>query len=180
MRKLVIVLVVLAMVGTAHAAIITEAGEGALQMTLTYDGSGNATLTNVSGSALNVDLYEIWSTGGNLDPVNWLSINDAVIADVVGVMGALGAGALSFGELSATVNLLADGNLSGSALFQDGAAWSIGQPIDPGTAIGDLTFYYTKPGVAGDKFLGNIVPEPATLALLSLGGLLALVRRRRR
>jgi hypothetical protein len=168
--------IVLALALPSQAAVITDE----LAMTLTFDGAGNATLTNNTGSAVNVDVYEIWSAGNNLDPVGWESIADAVVVRPLDVMNGLGAGALSFGELTATTGLLAEGNLSNSAAFQPAAAWSIGKPFDPGQTAEDLTFYYARPETPGDKYLGEIVPEPATMGLLAVGGVLTLLRRRRR
>ena len=171
----VVTFVVLALALPSQAVVnITE-----LAMTLTYDAAGNAALHNNTGSALNVDGLEIHSAGSNLDPVGWQSIADSAAADPTGTLNALGIGALSFGEFVVNAGLLAEGNLSSQAVFQPSAPWGIGQPFNPGTATGDLTFFYSRPETPGDKYLGVIVvPEPATLGLLLIGGL-ALLRRRR-
>ena len=95
-------------------------------------------------------------------------------------MAELGVLALSFSEFTGTPLVLAEGSLSGHATFQPSAPWSIGQPVTTPVDIGDLTFYYAKPNAPGDKFLGVIVPEPATLGLLGIGALAVLIRRRRR
>jgi len=183
MKKLLVVLVVAILALPSYAGIITDPGAGALQMTLTYDAAGNATLTNNTGSVLGIDGYEIWSTAGYLSPTTgWYSIEDAAAADFIGTATALGTGALSFGEFTATTLVLAEGSISNVAMFQPAVAWSIGQPINPGTLVGDLSFYYTTPEVVGSKFLGVIsappIPEPATMVVLALGGLALLIRRR--
>ena len=123
--------VVLALALPSQAALIIDE----LAMTLTFDGVGNATLTNNTGAAVNVDVYEIWSAGNNCDPVGWESIADAVVNRPLEVMADLGSTALSFGELTATVGLLAEGNLSNSAAFQPAAPWSIGKPFSAGQTV---------------------------------------------
>ena len=166
---------VLALALPSQALVVTDE----LAMTLTFDAGGNATLTNNTGAAVNVDAYEIWSTGGNCDPVGWVSIPDAIAINATAVIAALGTGALTSGEASATADLLAELNLSGAAVFQPGAPWSIGKPFSAGQGAGDLTFYYHRPETPPDKYLGLIVPEPVTLTLLGIGGLALLIRRRR-
>jgi hypothetical protein len=167
-----------AVTGRATAGIITDPSAGALQLQLTFDSAGNATLMNTTGSALSVKEYQIVSDGGNLLPTGWISIADMAVAAPVTLMTTLGTGALGFGEMQATTTLLAEGSLNNSALFQPGAPWSIGTPIAEGTLASDLTLYYSRPDSSGNMYLGQVVPEPATLSLLALGGLAVLRRKR--
>ena len=180
MKTLSVVAVVLAMVAVTASAAILPGG----QMKLAYYPDGTATLETTQLSAFDIDTYEIWSATNKLDPTDgtgWRSLGDWAATDPITLMNALGAGALSFGELAATTGLLAEGSLTGFARFQPASPFSIGKPIQNTVPpVSDLSFYYTKPSVAGDKFIGvvELIPEPATVALLA-GGALTLVRRRR-
>ncbi len=116
--------------GTAGAALT-------LLIDLTTD---DAWLRNDSGSALYIDGYEIWSVGGLLAPAGWQSIADAVVSDPIGVINTLGTGALSFIELTANANLLAEFTLAGQATLQTGASWYIGKPA-PLVSLADMSFF---------------------------------------
>ena len=200
MKTLSLVAVVLAMAAAANAAIVTDPGLGALQIKLTYYPDGSATLGNVTGSTVNVDAYEIWSATNKLDQGDlwvppythgWKSLADWNTLDVGTLVAALGhPNARFFTEMSATSHFLAEAALSPDpqnvpayAAFQPGAPFSIGAPIQNTVPpVSDLTFYYTKPGVPGDKFLGlvELIPEPVTMGLLGLGAVGILIRRKPR
>lgn len=145
---------------------------------LLVQADGTAELVNTTGAPLAFDAYTIESSIGGLDPVGWVSIPDAVTVDMVGVVAALGTGALSFGELSATVSNLTDANLGNSALLGAGASWSIGDII--GTSSDGITFTWKSPN-GSDVFQGGltVVPEPTTMAMLGLG-LVGFIARKRR
>ena len=149
-------------------------------LTLVIDlSTEDAWLKNTTGAALGFDGYEIWSAGGLLAPTGWQSIADSVNSQPLDVLLTLGTGALSFGELTATQDLLAEFSLLRAATLPAGGIWYIGEPA-PQASLADLAFFYSRPGVADTKYQGGIeiVPEPATLGLLLVGGL-ALLRRRR-
>lgn len=145
-------------------------------LTLLIDTSTDqAWLKNTTGSPLAFDGYEIWSAGGLLGSSSWHSIADAVLTQPLDVLSTLGAGGLSFGEMTATTSLLAEFSLSGQATLPMGVMWYIGTPA-PDASLADLAFFYSRPGAAGTKYEGGIeiIPEPATLGLLLIGGLLLL------
>jgi hypothetical protein len=182
MRTLTTLTAVIALTALgAQADVLPYPAEGGLVLTVDIP-TGTATLTNASGAPLDVDGFEIVSSGGNLDPVAWNSIADQAVTDPLGVLAKLGAGGLSFGELTATTHVLAEGNLSNAGVFQPADPFAIGAPVLPGTAcVCDLQFYYKTVQISGDKYIGlvQVVPEPATIGLLGIGGLLALRRRRK-
>jgi hypothetical protein len=87
---------------------------------------------------------------------------------LTGVAGDVG----SDGPIQDTDESIAWFNANGLAE----GVWDVGNIVTPGTDIGLLEGSYTIKG--GDTVALTIVPEPATMALLGIGGL-ALIRRRR-
>lgn len=137
--------------------------------------TGDAWLKNTTAGPLDFDGYEIFSAGGLLNPAHWQSIADSVVSRPGIVLATLGTGAMSFGEFMAVSSLLADVSFSDHATLQMGAMWDIGQPA-PDASLADLSFYYSIPLNGGTKYEGGIeiIPEPATLGLLVIGGLAVL------
>ena len=171
----VLILVAGAFTSQAGAVILPDPS-----LTLLIDvNTGDTWLKNTSAGPFNFDGYEIWSAGGLLAPASWQSIADSVVSQPVNVMAALGTGALSFGEITASTSLLAEFTLSGQATLQAGATWYIGQPAQQ-ASLADLSFFYSIPTSSGNKYEGGIeiIPEPATLGLVLIGGLALLKRKR--
>jgi hypothetical protein len=152
-------------------------------MTLIYWPDGSASLKNTHSATVQIDSYEIWSAGNNLDPVGWVSFDDFddTTEGMIELITALGVDAIGFGEMTNPHSgFLCELNLVGHAEFEVGESWGIGFPIQtPMPPCSDVTFYYTMPGYVDVKFLGSWVPEPATLSLLPLGGLFLIFKRRR-
>jgi hypothetical protein len=174
------ILVVLIGVMTLVQAASVLGASPALKLLIDTD-TNEAWIENVSATAVTVYGYEIRSIGGNLDPAGWESIADAEVTRPGDVTSQLGAAALSFHEGGANSGLyLGEASFIGEAVFQPGAPWSIGQPVLE-ASIADLAFTYLGPADVNPQSGGiELVPEPATLSLLSLGGLAVLRRRKRR
>lgn len=152
-----------------------------LLLLIQEDGSSQLVNNNGTSSPLDVDGYSILSKGSHLNPGTWNSIADQAASDPIGIMGTLGVGALSFGELTATSAIMAEASLSNFAVFAGDATFDIGTVSDV-PSESDLEFFWTSPSVgAGNQYIGlvTVVPEPATMSLLALGGI-ALLRRRRK
>ncbi|MHC4562705.1 MAG: PEP-CTERM sorting domain-containing protein, partial [Planctomycetota bacterium] len=65
-------------------------------------------------------------------------------------------------------------NLTGSmAIVNVGATWDIAQVVT--NDVGSVSMNFFLSGVGG----GEVIPEPATMGLLVIGGLGALIRRRK-
>jgi hypothetical protein len=164
----------------ASAYIETDPAEGALRMTFMYWADGSGSLKNTHSANVQIDSYELWSVGNNLDPVGWVSFDDYddTTEGMIELATALGVNAIGFGEMtSPTSGLLIEFNSAGYAEFEPGESWGIGDPVStPVPDPSDLSFYYTVPGVVDTKFLGVVVPEPATLSLVALGGVGVLLR----
>src|SRR5690242_18660159 len=95
------------------ATIAMSAGETALASALQIwvDPDGSAYLQNTTALPISFDRYQIASETNRLDPAGWKSIADYVAAGQQSeVIGALGAGALTFGEANPGAGNLAELN----------------------------------------------------------------------
>lgn len=148
------------------------------------DADGSAYLNNTTDKAISFDGYQIASESNRLDPAGWNSIADHVAGgDIAGVIGALGAGGLTFGEANPSAGNLAELNLGGAGTLQPGAKFAIGKPfLDKANNDATADFFY-KLNTSPSSVAGDIVnvPEPSTFVLGGLGlvGLVGLIRRRR-
>ena len=182
---------------TAHAGTITDPASGALKLKLLVNADKSCYLVNVSAATLSWDGYQIISDSNILDPTRnegadtgWKSIADYLANGEYTLVGnTLGSGAFSSGEANPTTHQVAEVNQSASSSQAAGAQWYIGKAVSvmppttsavPSPASG-LQFYYSMPGTVGSDFLGmiEVVPEPASIVLLVLGGVGLLVRKRR-
>lgn len=159
----------------ALAAVFCLVGAAAAQnqFTLLYNpADGSASLQNATSSNATLIGYQVTSTGGDLIPVfnsatgiGWNSLADQ------GLGGFAEGGAVSS-------NFIGEISLSGLTLPAN-AKQSIGRPIQAGTSVDDLTFEFSVTGSGSLQGSITVIPEPATMTLLSAAGAgLAAVRRR--
>jgi hypothetical protein len=138
-------------------------------------------IRNLGATPLAFNGYQILSEAGRLDPNGWMSIADRVTAGKAAeVMQVLGFGAISSGEMSASTQSLAEGNIAGKAILIPGAEFSLGKPFQgtyeeviseisaiPGQGDGDLSAFI-QVGIEGGSI--DIAPAaayvPVTYTLL--------------
>lgn len=135
-------------------------------LNLLVDPFGDAWIVNPGGDAVDFEGYQISSAAANLDPGGWNSFADRGEPDWV--------------VFSSTESLLAEAvGIGSTELFtlDAGQSVSLGSPTKPQTPLEDLSFLFT--GTDGELYQGQVIPEPATLAVLLPAGLMLLNRRRR-
>ena len=172
-NTLVALLCVLALVTFAQAANLP----GVLQLVVD-PATGAAVIKNPTAAAVLFDGYTVSSAAGQLNngAAGWYSFDDAFNANF-----RLSAGVFGWSELSATVNMMSEGNINKMGTLAADEEIMLGNPVNPGAANlpADLTFEYLNSDTSTDMYNGEvIIPEPATLSVLGLG-LLGLLRRRR-
>lgn len=166
-------------------ALISLTAQGRAQLTLEVELSDLETwISNYTPSAISVDGYQINSSSGILDPVNWQSIRDSSIANPPAVTAALGSGALQFLEFGTSTTDLSELNFTSVGTWQPGTRWSIGFPFGTSRSLFlsrpfDASFEYTGPDLGGVA-LGSIslIPEPTAVSLAAIA-LVALAFNRR-
>lgn len=149
------------------------------------DAGAELSLENRGSGPGSFDGYTISCEAGCLDVDGWRSIGDAVAADALEVIAALGSGALSFGEANPSANALSELNISGVATLQPGASWSFGTPfagtlsqLQQWTDSGAIRYSLSDSGVVHRPLC--TIPEPSSLLLIVLCAPTAgLVARRR-
>ena len=160
----------------AAAAPNTTKPNGPLNLYLD-DATGVATLCNDGDDPFSFDGYTILSTSGLLP--NAIGIFDNALADMVNfpiLIGCTVADALGWTEMSVTPNNYSEVTMGVPATLQPGTCIDLGPGFD-GLDNVDGTLTYVN-SATQESYEGLIIPEPATLSLLALGGL-AMIRRRR-
>ena len=167
------------------SSAICDSACGQARIELHIEADGSTSFFNPGGESVSFDGYTIACEPGCLDPVGWVSISDAVAADLLGVIGSLGSGAVAFGEANPQQGNLSELNISGGATLQPGASWALGRPI-AGTPsetnrlalTGALTLTMSSvDGTRIDTCVGPAcIPEPSTVVLAVLALCFFLLR----
>jgi autotransporter-associated beta strand protein len=195
-------------VGSVLAGSGTVGGDagiaGALEVALapTDDGLNIVGALNLSSAtdslALNGTLetgvdYTLASYGTLSGTFEEVFLNDVLVADLTAIGGThelvYDANALQL--LAATVAITGDVNGDGIVDYQDlgimAGNWNMtsGADLSMGDLNGDGAVDYQDLGIMAGNWnygvtaTGTVVPEPATMGLLAIGGIAALIRRRR-
>ncbi|NLF32871.1 MAG: PEP-CTERM sorting domain-containing protein [Planctomycetes bacterium] len=180
---LAVVAVVALGVGTTLAGPNTSKPLGPMNLWVGVDGVG--TISNDSGAPFTFDGYSIASAGGFIVPANWItmSLNAADPAFVArtgqpAIVFPVDMRAAMWAKMSDTAHLIAEAHLEITATLQPGDTINLGPAFNGPTAHEDLTFTYVNSGTL-ESFEGMVnPPEPASLALMGLGALAPMRRRR--
>jgi len=174
-------------------------------LTVGYSGWGNVTVwsyNEITGEAVEHDSFGIPLTPGDLyvayydDGAGHLTLAGAVNRDThIVVAGETADVTLSNFALGGDTGLLDEAGYAGPATDfgvpagYEGEAWELASSTEPFPVMGELltcdysgagnvTVWYEGFGGPSEALSFEVVPEPATIALLGLGGL-ALLRRRK-
>lgn len=135
------------------AMVLYCAGAGvgqAAELRLLVEPDLSVYLFNAGSEPLAFDGYHLQSSKSLLDPAAWQSISDYTLDfQSESVVGALGLGALTFGETKPSRTSLAELNLGSYGVLQPGERFALGKPI-LGTFEGIAARVGTTPGVADD------------------------------
>ena len=154
-----------------------------VSLTVFVNPDGTAYLQN-TGDELSLDGLSFLSASGRLDAQGWLSIQDQVAADPLGMVAKYGTGVLGAGEVTRSGDFVLAELIPGGFLPMIIPADDIlplGSPFRSPWAPGfDVKFsYLSMPRLPAEE--GEIVflPEPSSWLLAGVGGVLFVASRRR-
>ncbi|MBN1852539.1 MAG: hypothetical protein JW829_07430, partial [Pirellulales bacterium] len=128
--------------GAVDDAILTRSSETVLLILQVNTITGATKLMNTTGAPIDIDYYEILSTGAALNSIAWNSLQDQDY-EGNGVPGT-GNGWEEAGNVGSSV--LAESYLQGSSMIDDAETISLGNAFDPSVFgagnDGDLVFHY--------------------------------------
>ncbi len=173
MKTLLTALTIIALAGTVYAA----GSEFELDEDFVLDVTdpNEAFLENTGTSVIEFAGFTIKSAGDLLDYDNYYGLNARQVDGLyTWLADNFGNSGIGFGPANPGSNQITELQNTGYAVFQPGFRFSLGNCAPNGTDA-DLDITYLSPG---GTLEGRVVPEPATMSLLALGGILGLRRRR--
>jgi hypothetical protein len=141
--------------------------------------TGAMSIRNSTGNPIDITGYRITSAAGSMNTTNWTGLDVLEGGDPVGVGWDRSGGA--------SANALTEVNLTGSRLMANNASFSLGNAFNTsGITTQDLNFFFStttgeiRRGVLNFNTSSSItaVPEPCSLAIMALLGVLAVGSRR--
>ena len=175
MKILLTALTIVALAGTVYAV------ENDLVLDVTDP--NEAFMWNAGTNDLLFDGYSILSAGGNLDAGAFRGLKARVDAMEYTWLQSNFGGSSAFSFAPANPSAFDVSELSSITadypVFKAGFRFSLGNVCPNGT-FDDLGIKMSVPGFGDEALVGRVipVPEPATMSLLALGGILGLRRRR--
>ncbi len=177
MKAGIVALLVVLLASAAVAGINTDKPLGPLDLYIEADGMG--ILVNSTDEAFSFDGYTIASADGLIDPDEFYGLGgDPEIPrfPVPWTFPPPGED-MPFTTFSKTIWMVSEVSMTSYMTLPAGVQIDLG-PAFPGGTQADLTFTYINSATRGN-YEGRVIPEPSTLALLSLGAWAAARRRKR-
>ena len=185
MKKLLIFMLVLGLASTASAVVVTEFTLQSDGLVLEVVGTADVTVNGyyiLSGPAIDIAVpqgggYPIWHTD-----VSNLGKNDYVAGDLAAIT-IMAAGdpfgdVAQFYAMTSLPGAYPDDSVDSGLWYTididnvDTTGWTLGQVVDTLTILNDQAVE------VGTVDVTSTIPEPMTIALLGLGGLFLLRRRK--
>lgn len=157
-------------------------GGGDAQILTSNLGFGSDAVSSLTAAlALEADLSSAMAASGKYDPST-----GKIVIEIGSGVGVVGLESLTGGDLVPTnlTDALAAAQATSDTIAFFSASglptgvFALGAIVKPGTSVGELGFGFTPLGGSLTTVALEVVPEPTTLALLGMGGVALLGRRR--